>query len=98
MMDLKKEAFKQLRKIEDPGHGWLEVPARLYLVVSKQHDWKASDFSYYDPEGDTVYLEEDCDMPAYLSKMPGTSFRYEHEENTFVRNLPGIETLHASVS
>ena len=45
---------------EDPGHGWLEIPERLVLESGAQ----ISKYSYR--AHGNVYLEEDCDLAAYL--------------------------------
>lgn len=46
--------------IEDPGHGWLEVPEKdlrdTGLIFSK----------YSPSRNGKVYLEEDCDAPKFL--------------------------------
>ena len=50
------------RFIEDPGHGWLEVPRselrELGILGS------ISPYSFQ--AGEMVYLEEDCDAPRFL--------------------------------
>jgi hypothetical protein len=47
----------------DPGHGWLEVPmAELEELGIADH---ISSCSYRD--GDTAYLEEDCDFATFLA-------------------------------
>lgn len=56
----------------DPGHGWLKVPRKQALGLS------ISAFSYQ--RGDWVYLEEDCDMPKYVSRYPDTTV-YAHHAN-----------------
>ncbi len=48
---------------EDPGHGWLEVPkSESYAIGIAAAQY--SRFSYR--EGDTFYLEEDCDAPRFI--------------------------------
>jgi len=42
----------------DPGHGWVKVPRRLLDKLEIAD--KISSFSY--ARGDSVYLEEDCDL------------------------------------
>lgn len=42
-----------LRFIEDPGHGWAEVPVTLAKRIGL-----GQDFSY---RNDMLYLEEDCE-------------------------------------
>ena len=46
--------------IADPGHAWLKIPRTAY-DASNVH---ASPCSYRDAE--YVYLEEDCDAPAFM--------------------------------
>jgi hypothetical protein len=44
--------------IEDPGHGWLEVPVAEAAP--------AGPFSGFSPRRNgMIYLEEDCDCPRY---------------------------------
>lgn len=42
----------------DPGHGWVKVPRKLLTKLGIDH--KISSYSY--ERGDSVYLEEDCDL------------------------------------
>ena len=44
----------QLRYIEDPGHGWAEVPSTLAKAIGI-----GTDFTY---RNDMLYLEEDAEM------------------------------------
>lgn len=59
----------KLKFYSDPGHGWLAVPMhfieRLNLLGVK-----FSAYSYQSDSGETVYLEEDCDMPLFLRSLP----------------------------
>ncbi len=48
--------------IQDPGHGWLEVPRQLLHDFGIEYD--ISSFSYV--LGKTAYLEEDCDMGVFI--------------------------------
>ena len=71
----------------DPGHGWLAVRRRELedLAIAD----KITRYSYQ--KGDTVYLEEDCDLETFAK-----AFRAKHgvelsivesfREKTFVRN------------
>ena len=71
----------------DPGHGWLAV-RRKELVELDIAD-KITPYSYI--KGETVYLEEDCDLAtffnAYRAKH-GVDPKYTESfrEKTFVRN------------
>ncbi|MCP4481701.1 MAG: hypothetical protein GY817_02625, partial [bacterium] len=61
------ELFKQTANfnyIQDPGHGWLEVPRKLLRELGIEHD--VSSCSYIDKG--IAYLEEDCDMSLFLAK------------------------------
>ena len=71
------------RFIEDPGHGWLEVERaeidRLGVSVSS--------YSYI--RGDKVYLEEDCDLSAFMQAKKAAGEPVEmnrvYQENTPIR-------------
>lgn len=52
-----------MRYINDPGHGWLEVS----WTDLKSLGLNPSDFSTYSyRNGNTFYLEEDCDAAKFL--------------------------------
>lgn len=53
---------RRYRFFEDPGHGWLEVPRREVVASGA----RISRYSYYNPDTDMVYLEEDCDALSFL--------------------------------
>ena len=48
--------------INTPSHGFLQVCK--YDVIG--NGFKPSSFSFYEPETGRMYLEEDCDAPAFL--------------------------------
>ena len=52
---------------EDPAHGWLEVP-KAELAKLGIAD-KISHYSYM--SGDKAYLEEDCDLGAFIMAIGG---------------------------
>jgi len=81
-------------KIVDPGHGWLEVPTKVYREFCARMNWKATPYSYYCPERDKVYLEEDCDASFFLERFENFEIKVKHYENCFVRELPRIEEFH----
>ena len=56
--------MKTLVYYQDPGHGWLGVPLQM-LAELGQSDADYSGYSYRDR--DTVYLEEDADMSAFMA-------------------------------
>ena len=81
---------KKYRFIEDPGHGWLEVPAAEIAALGITDQISA--FSY--AGAGNVYLEEDCDL-AKFANAKGWSIQtaykhwdHEYQVRTFVRNLP----------
>lgn len=71
---------------EDPGHGWLAVK-RKELIELNIID-KISSYSYQN--GDTVYLEEDCDASLFVERMKELNkpfeFNRSFKENTPIRN------------
>lgn len=69
------------RFLNDPGHGWLEVP-RAELEALGIAD-KISSYSYINQR--FAYLEEDCDAPKFLAaKWPGKSFMTLEAENKII--------------
>jgi len=76
----------------DPGHGWLEVPvAELFNVGLLPSDF--SSYSYL--QGNTVYLEEDCDASVFIQtyeqhigpiSVKEKFLNYDH----WIRRLPRI--------
>lgn len=50
---------------EDPGHMWVKVPREMLEELGITN--KISSFSYQ--RQNHVYLEEDCDFPAFYSAM-----------------------------
>jgi hypothetical protein len=55
--------LETLRFYSDSGHGWLEVPT-LDVIKSGVIPSK---YSYVDAANGRTYLEEDCDMAAYMA-------------------------------
>ena len=80
------------RFIEDPGHGWLEVPIAELKALAIDH--LISAYSYVDRAGVFAYLEEDCDLSVFATakgwtpKDAYTHWQTTYQENTFVRRLP----------
>jgi hypothetical protein len=58
-----------LQFIEDPGHGWLEVPIAQVHALGITN--KISGYSYR--KGTMAYLEEDCDFSTFI-----TAFREQY--------------------
>lgn len=75
-----------LRFIEDPGHGWLEVPLAQYPDALTF----GTGFGYTD--GVCAYLEEDCEAPAFMAAHGrGITIREEvHQSDWHGRSLPRI--------
>ena len=53
-----------MRFISDPGHGWLEV------ATDKYPDAIEYGTGYGYQNGKYIYLEEDCEAPAFLKAHP----------------------------
>lgn len=75
----------------DPGHAWLAVPVTFIYELGIERS--ISDFSYFDPETQTGYLEEDCDLYLFdqVLKDRGIGWDYINhhtDDDSFVRNLP----------
>lgn len=58
----------QLTYLQDPGHGWLIVPASLVRDLGVQ----PSAYSYHDRAAGLAYLEEDCDAGAFMRALRAT--------------------------
>ena len=80
---------------EDPGHGWCET-TRSELQRLGIAD-KISTFSY--TQGETVYLEEDCDAPKYLEALQaeGQKFRLCHRRVEFDHPIRCLQRFTAPV-
>ena len=78
------------RYIQDPSHGWIEVPLEELENIA----YKISRYSYMNPKTGKAYLEEDCDAAIFIKKLKDTDTPYEikevHQEHTFIRNLPSF--------
>lgn len=57
-------ATLNLRYIQDPGHGWVQVPRRLARTILGADFAKITPYSYQ--RGDNLYLEEDQDAGLFL--------------------------------
>lgn len=73
----------------DPGHGWLEVPLADVQRFGLAN--KISSYSYR--QGDTAYLEEDCDAHLFVQALKDSGSEFKYRENatnadSFIRNLP----------
>lgn len=70
----------------DPGHGWLAV--KKSELTELQVMGLITEYSYMN--GDTVYLEEDCDMHTFVSRFEQIlgqkpKLRHSYLENTPIR-------------
>lgn len=85
--------MKTYRYIQDPGHGWIEVP-RAELTALGIAD-KISLFSYQSGNGKWAYLEEDSDAAKWTAARAAAGnpvsradMREEHTNNDSpIRNL-----------
>jgi len=76
------------RYIQDPGHGWLEVPRQLLAKLGIEYD--VTSYSYV--KGQTAYLEENCDLPLFINAFKAQCADVEldlasvHVNNTPIRS------------
>ena len=78
--------------VQDPGHGW--IAADLTRLQSLGIADAVSQYSYRD--GDTCWLEEDCDGPRYLRALSAAGIQYRlvstHTPgDAWIRRLPRFE-------
>ncbi len=75
----------------DPGHGWLAVKGSLLAELGIERE--ITSFSFM--RGETVYLEEDGDMSAFLDACHAKGYRVEfrdsYRDTSPVRNYPPYE-------
>lgn len=57
----------KLHKYDDPGHGWVKTTYQALEILGLTD--KISPYSYR--EGNTVWLEEDCDAPLLIRTLRG---------------------------
>jgi len=82
----------KLRYIQDPAHGWLEVPRGLLQVLGI--DNTITSYSYQ--KGDRVYLEEDLDMMKFIRAIKANSnilldIQDVYQERTAIRSYDQYE-------
>jgi hypothetical protein len=75
----------------DNGHGWFEVSMSQLESLGLRD--KISTFSYYNPDEDMAYLEEDCDAGHLHNALTerGIEFsavRMTPVDNSLIRELP----------
>ena len=76
-----------MRYIADAGHGWLEVSVADFPDATKY----GTGFGYKDVPHGLIYLEEDCEMGAFLRDHPEAKdlIRYTPVDgDSAVRRLP----------
>ena len=75
----------------DPGHAWLQVPIKDYPGAVSY----GTGYGYWD-DGN-VYLEEDCEAPAFLDAHPEIDPQRigekMYEDSAPFRNLPRIPAV-----
>ena len=71
----------------DPGHAWLEVSLTEYPEARQF----ASNYSY--TTNGIVYLEEDCDAPAFLNSLTdaGKNYRIEARDSDKDHWIRGLQ-------
>lgn len=62
----------ELRFIEDPGHGWAEVPASLAKTLGL-----GTDYTY---RNRILYLEEDCEMQDLEDALASKGYEWSYLE------------------
>lgn len=87
----------------DPGHAWLEVqPAALSQIGNIRELFEQiSNYSYRSEDGNTWYLEEDCDATTLIEWLTQHGYRPQDgaiefkeiftNEDSFIRDLPSIK-------
>lgn len=78
-----------LTYLQDPGHGWLIVPAALVRSLGV----RPSPYSYHDRASDMAYLEEDCDAGAFMRALKATGVEpqiidHHTDADAYCRSLP----------
>ena len=76
-------SFK-IKFYSDPGHGWGAVKRRVLDELGIAD--KITRFSYQ--KGDTVYLEEDCDLPTLTTALSLRGIWIEHVSKHTDRRSP----------
>ena len=74
----------KIKFYSDPGHGWGAVKRRVLDELGIAD--KITRFSYQ--KGDTVYLEEDCDLPTLTTALSLRGIWVEHVSKHTDRRSP----------
>lgn len=72
------------KSYEDAGHGWLAVKRKLLLEFGLME--LVSMFSY--ERGQTVYLEEDCDVSLFISALKQRGIEYQFKSGKWCEYSP----------
>jgi hypothetical protein len=64
---MKDNKTQHLTLYADPSHAWLKVS--LWDLKQLKIDNQITSWSYIDPNGKDIYLEEDVDMVTYLTTL-----------------------------
>ena len=70
---------QHLTLYSDPGHAWLKVS--LWDLKQLKIDDQITSYSYIDPNGKDIYLEEDVDLKTYLKSLESHGLDYVIKEN-----------------
>jgi hypothetical protein len=70
----------------DAGHSWLGVPLNLIKLLNIAD--KISPYSYIDKNLKTVYLEEDCDAPEFISAAIARGIQITMAEHCYTDSAP----------
>jgi hypothetical protein len=77
------KSFK-IKFYSDPSHGWGAVKRSVLNDLGIAN--KISSYSYQ--KGDTVYLEEDCDLPKLTTALSARGIWIEHAQTHTDRRSP----------
>ena len=65
--------ISKLHKYDDPGHGWVKTTYQTLEILGIEGN--ISHYSYR--QGNTVWLEEDCDAPVLIRTLKGLGNKVE---------------------
>jgi hypothetical protein len=74
----------------DPGHGWLRVSRAHLEALHLEH--AITPYSY--ARGKWVYLEEDCDAPAFIAAARATGWIFTIKHRNSAHNYSTIRTYY----
>lgn len=74
----------KIKYYTDPGHGWGAVKRQVLADLGIAD--KITPYSYQ--KGDTVYLEEDCDLPKLTAALSARGIWIEHSQKHTDRRSP----------